>query len=269
MLLITKCHYFKLAVFWIFTLGYFLQPNCVLQHGNFPPATSILGMAHLSFQLASFSYLLGKLLTIFYKRNRLLPVAAVALLWVLTSLSENQTVTFLKVASTIIYVLKETRQLSTKEKVKSFVTSLTIFLTTQQSGDVLAYSVVVCATTHFARWPVGLEDVLRELRITFGPVYVLLVTGACVQSGLNILLTVSTLMSLFVAILLQPDNNEVVRMLGFGTFHTQTRKLTHGLLMFMSFVLITAYSMLSFTVYGSFVLGILNGFWYFVAADLR
>ena len=73
---------------------------------------------------------------------------------------------------------------------------------------------VLFATTQFLRWPQSLKDFLRDIRIIFGPAYVLVVIGAWVNCDIvssTKLLLVAALFSSVASIFLRPDNAEMLQ----------------------------------------------------------
>lgn len=130
---------------------------------------------------------------------------------------------------------------TTNERIKSFVivTSLLAPLMTEDGSYVLPSLSVLCATTQFLRWPARLKDFLREVRIIFGPVYVITVIGSwlkCDSVSSTKLLGVAALCSSIAAIFLRPDNDELFRLFRVPVPRVVTRKVSHGVLMLSSFI---------------------------------
>ena len=208
---------------------------------------------HYTLQLFPLFGLFGVCLTIFYKKEftfrkqfgcRLVSFSCLGMLWAISWSTKNVFPALLASGFTFIYVVREflRKDIAQEEKLKSFVLSTALFLCTTLSGDILASLAVICAMTQLLRWPISLKNRLRELRIIFGPVYPILVVGGCIQLDFTShLLKLSSCLSLVAAVLLRPDNKEmlkIVEVVGFSVPSTNTRKLIHGLSMFVSLICI-------------------------------
>ena len=213
---------------------------------------------YLSLKSISLLGLFGTVLTIFYKKDftfrghvgHLKTGFNLLAVWAFSLLCERIVVTaFIAPVFTLVYVVREMQDLAIEEKIKSLVLSTAAFLCTILSGDILACLAVLCAMTQLLRWPIDLKNHLREVRIIFGPVYPILVLGGCIQLDFTSdLLKLSSCSSLVAAVLLRPDNNEVlkfVEVVGLSVPSSKSRKLTHGLLMFVSLVCIMVYLTMS------------------------
>ena len=209
---------------------------------------------YLSLKSISLLGLFGTVLTIFYKKDftfrghvgHLKTGFNLLAVWAFSLLCER---TFIAPVFTLVYVVREMQDLAIEEKIKSFVLSTAAFLCTILSGDILDCLAVLCAMTQLLRWPTDLKNHLREVRIIFGPVYPILVLGGCIQLGFTShLLKLSSCSTLVAGIFLRPDNNEVLKFVeavGLSVPSPKARKLTHGLLMFVSLVCIMVHLTMS------------------------
>ena len=211
-------------------------------------------------QLYSLIALFGLWLTIFYKKDftfrkqvgcRLVSSACLGFLWTLSWFTKGVFSALLVPGITFIYVTREflRKDFAIEEIFKSLVLSTALFLCTILSGDILACLAVVSSLPTFLRWPVSLKDRLQEVRVMFAPVYQIFVLGSCIQLGFTShLLKLSSCSSLVAGIFLRPDNNEVLKFVeavGLSVPSPKARKLTHGLLMFVSLVCIMVHVTMS------------------------
>ena len=243
---------------------------------------------YCTLQLFPLFGLFGVCLTIFYKKEftfrkqfgcRLVSFACLGMLWAISWFTKDVFPTLLASEFTFIYVVREflRKDVALEEKLKSLVLSTALFLCTTLSGDMLACLAVICAMTQLLRWPVSLKNRLRELRIIFGPVYPILVLGGCIQLDFTShLLKLSSCLSLMAAVLLRPDNKEMLKLVevvGFSVPSTNTRKLIHGLSMFVSLICIMVHLTMSLDIprmilAGTAFVGGLNVLLYAFVAEL-
>ena len=240
---------------------------------------------YLSLQLLSLSAFFGLFLTIFYKRDfsvrervvpRRMQIKILALSWAVSQFYDIVCRSVVTLGITLAFFMDAFPDLAIEEKIKSVVLSTTMLVIHATSGDTLAGLAVFCALTQFLRWPTNVRNYLREVRIIFGPVYVLLAIGAYVQSDFKSnLLTTSTCAVSLAAIFLRPDNNEVLQFVVFWrpiNPSTQTRKWIHGCLMFLSMICLTWYLAIYSNIGQTFLPGIpwagaFNVLLYVFAAD--
>ncbi|KAK3752070.1 hypothetical protein QZH41_002498 [Actinostola sp. cb2023] len=103
------------------------------------------------------------------------------------------------------------------------------------------------ATTQFLRKPEGLKEMLRELRIICGPVYVILMcSGLRFHPILDLTWDLpswttrfAVLASVVAAVFFRPDNSQTLKLVFAGSriLDTNNRRRIHGYLMFTGFVL--------------------------------
>ena len=205
-------------------------------------------------QKSSLSLLLGTWLTIFYKRDfefqkhvrgRIWCIIFLILSWSFMYLKDIQMLNVIFSIGTLIYVLKELQQFAREEKLRTIALAISLMVGYLFSSKYLVCAAVFCALTQLVRWPISLKNNLRELRIIFGPIYPVIVVSSYFKDDLNSrLLLFAMILALFASIVLRPDNNEVLKALNtFGSTipSQQCRKMTHGLFMFISFILCMLY----------------------------
>ena len=179
---------------------------------------------------------------------------------------------------TLVYVCIELQTLVIEEKGKCVVLGASLVCVYFFQAKYLACGAAVCALSQLLRWPLQWKNKLREFRIVLGPAYTIFIVGSCIQSvPSSTLLTFASILALLASILLRPDNNEVLRLLehqfGLPIPSSQCRKMTHGLCMFISFVLCTSYIYItddldSRVFYVIMSIAVLNTCMYLFVADL-
>ena len=205
-------------------------------------------------QVITLSMLFGVWLTIFFKRDfkfeehlscRVQYLVFLITTWLMLLLINSD---FLTLATsvwsvwTLAYVCVELKKLAFEEIVKCVFLGVSLVLVRVLNAECQACIAVFCALTQLLRWPIALKNILRELRIIFGPVYTIFIVGSCIKADFaSILLNIAAALALLASILLRPDNNETLRVLLTNVPTTQCRKMTHGFFMFASFLLCMGY----------------------------
>ena len=105
---------------------------------------------------------------------------------------------------------------------------------------------ILAATTQFLRKPNSVKEYLRDVRIIFGPVYIVMVLSLLrfidLSCSINNILSVVVLCcSLLAAIFFRPDNSVMITFLVpiIGNLGYSTRARIHGLLLFTGLVINT------------------------------
>ena len=210
-------------------------------------------------QRFSLSMLHGVWLTIFFKRDfkfgqhltcRVKYLIFLLPIWLVAFLVNSSPLVLAVYVGTLLYVWKEFQELAFEEKVKCVVLGISSMLVHALNSEYLACVAVFCALTQLLRWPVSLKNILRELRIVFGPVYTIFIVGSCIQANFTSnLLNVAAILALLASIFLRPDNNETLKIFTSEVPSHQCRKMTHGFFMFASFLLCLGF------IVGHFVIG--------------
>lgn len=134
---------------------------------------------------------------------------------------------------------------SQKERVKSCMLAFSVLVPwiSEHGSYTLPSLFILFGTTQFLRWPERLKNSLREVRINFGPAYVLIVIGTWLKNvdGVfsNKFLLVAALCSFVAAIFLRPDNAEILKLFRVPVPNTVQRMVSHGFLMLISFLCMT------------------------------
>ena len=133
------------------------------------------------------------------------------------------------------------------ELVKSLVLGAYIIVSweSERGSYILPLSSVSFALTQFLRWPSGLRDYLREVRIVCGPAFLLSVFATWLKqsepSGSSSCVLVAVLCSSVAAIFFRPDNSEVLVLFHLPVPSSRNRKVCHAILMFFSFLCLTVH----------------------------
>ena len=204
----------------------------------------------------SLSYLGGRALTVFYKRSfsmhqygtkLLIELAGIFVALVAKKIHGNDIIISVLVALIVILAQKYGWQLD-NDVSKALVISLTnyvvLFLDFSET-TYLSLSLII-ATTQFLRRPNFVRDYLRDVRIIFGPVYIVIVLSLLrfidLSCNFNNILSMAVLFcSLLAAIFFRPDNNVMFQVLVpvIGNLEYPTKAWVHGLLMFTVLVINT------------------------------
>lgn len=125
------------------------------------------------------------------------------------------------------------------------------------------------ATTQFLRKPDKIKEYLRELRIVFGPIYVIMMSAGlrfCSFDNINmrcLAILLSVVSSVVAAIFFRPDNSQTLKAIlpASKIPSTSSRQKIHGFLMFSS-LLVTFLKVLKTTsqMQAALVFGLLNIF---------
>ena len=204
----------------------------------------------------SLSYLGGRVLTVFYKRRfsmhqygrtLLIELAAIVVALVAKKIHGNDIIISALVALIVILAQKYGWQLDndvSKALVVSLANYVAFFLDFSEK-TYLSLSLII-ATTQFLRKPNFVRDYLRDVRIIFGPVYIVMVLSLLrfieLTCSFNNILSIAVLFcSLLAAIFFRPDNNAMFQLLVpvIGNFEYSTRKRIHGLLLFKALAINT------------------------------
>ena len=206
----------------------------------------------------SFSYLLGRILTIFFKRDFSFEAHSTKILYDGMALAITLAVcklvllgdvgTLLMVVA-LLYSSFRTRNEEFTEIFKTLAISSSIFIVLYGNFDERLFDCLTLAfaTTQFLRKPEGLKEMLRELRIICGPVYVILMcSGLRFHPILDFTwdlpswtTRLAVLASVVAAVFFRPDNSQTLKLVFAGSriLDTNNRRRIHGYLMFTGFVL--------------------------------
>ena len=200
-----------------------------------------------------------------YGRTLLIELAAIIVALVAKKIQGNEIITSALVALIVILAQKYGWQLDndvSKALAISLANYVAFFLDFSEK-TYLSLSLII-ATTQFLRKPNFVRDYLRDVRIIFGPVYIVMVLSLLrfidLSCSFNNILSMSiSFCSLLAAIFFRPDNNVMFQFLVpvIGNFEYSTRKRVHGLLLFT----VLAINTLKLVVQGSVhyaVFGIVN-----------
>ena len=201
------------------------------------------------FVAISLSLWIGVKLTIFFKKSfnfeqHVLPrlrLDGPILILLVSHTWLPQTITVAAAAASLSAIMDMFPMLQSTiaEFFKCLVLGFSVFVPwmTGDGSCILPSLSVLFATTQFLRWPQSLKDFLRDVRIIFGPAYVLVVIGAWVNCDIvssTKLLLVAALSSYVAAIFLRPDNAEMLQWFRLPVPRPVTRKVSHAMLMFFS-----------------------------------
>lgn len=115
----------------------------------------------------------------------------------------------------------------------------------QLSESTFACLALALGTTQFLRKPDKLKLLLREPRVIFGPIYVLMVCAGLRFSSIqapdlaSLLTGTASLLSVLAAVFFRPDNNETMRLVlpESKIPTTYRRQIIHGALLFAGYLL--------------------------------
>lgn len=140
---------------------------------------------------------------------------------------------------------------SVKERIKSLVLVFSVFVpwVSEHNSSFFPLLFILFGTAQFLRWPLELKEYLREVRINFGPAYVLIVIGTWLKCADGIfsskLLLAAALCSFVAGFFLRPDNAETLKLCGIRSPTATKRKVSHAFLMCFSFACTANYFLCS------------------------
>ena len=136
---------------------------------------------------------------------------------------------------------------SVNERIKSLILVISVFVpwVSEHNSSCFPLLFTLFGTVQFLRWPMRLKEYLREVRINFGPAYVLIVIGTWLKCADGIfsskLLLAAALCSFVAGFFLRPDNAEILKLCGNRAPTETKRKVSHAFLMFFSFICTAKY----------------------------
>ena len=136
---------------------------------------------------------------------------------------------------------------SVSERIKASVLVISVFVPWVSEHNSIFFPLlfILFGTVQFLRRPLKLKEYLREVRINFGPAYVLIVIGTwlkCTDGISSSKLPLAAAVCSFVAgFFLRPDNAEILKLCGFRVPTETKRKVSHAFLMFFSFICTAKY----------------------------
>lgn len=136
---------------------------------------------------------------------------------------------------------------SVSERIKASVLVISVFVPWVSEHNSISFPLlfILFGTAQFLRRPLKLKEYLREVRINFGPAYVLVVIGTwlkCANGVSSSKLPLAAALCSFVAgFFLRPDNAEILKLCGIRVPTETKRKVSHAFLMFFSFICTAKY----------------------------
>ncbi|XP_031574898.1 uncharacterized protein LOC116308575 [Actinia tenebrosa] len=199
----------------------------------------------------SMSYLAGRILTIFFKKNfsftahyKQVIFDSIAVFVASLIASWLSLYAYLGVSIEILALVYSNSRHIHDEMLKTLALSTSWYVAvhgdlTEATFDNLT---LAFATTQFLRKPNELKEYLREIRIVFGPIYVIMMSAGlrfCSFDNINmrcLAILLSVVSSVLAAIFFRPDNNQTLKAIlpASKIPSTAHRQLVHGYLMFSS-----------------------------------
>ncbi|XP_057300096.1 uncharacterized protein LOC130630571 [Hydractinia symbiolongicarpus] len=208
----------------------------------------------------TFSFICGRILTVFYKKSfdvqvhglfLLLEISSAIFVYIVRHLfNAESNITTLICLIVFLFALKRFENFR-DDKIKLFCLSSSIWLVRyfDVPESYLTNGALFLATTQFLRQPEQLKNYLRDVRLICAPMYVIAVAArlhflkpdAFLSNTHMQLLGSSIIVILFSAIFLRPDNNETLRYIIPRQYlpSYSSKRLLHGILMFSGLILLT------------------------------
>ena len=197
-----------------------------------------------------------------YGTTLLIELAAIIVALVAKKIQGNEIIIYVIVGLIVILAQKYGWQLDndvSKALVISLANYIAFFLDFSEK-TYLSLSLII-ATTQFLLKPNFVRDYLRDVRIIFGPVYIVMVLSLLrfidLSYSFSNALSIAVLFcSLLAAIFFRPDNNVMFQFLVpiIGNFEYSSRAKVHGLLLFIVIVINTlklvAYGPIHYAAFG-------------------
>lgn len=202
----------------------------------------------------SLCYLVGRILVIFYKKSFSIQVHlkqvvtdsfaisfALGVSYTLLPRSLGSIAVAIALGYAIAIQLKD-------ELLKNLAYSITLYIGFYASFTETTFSSIplILATTQFLRKPDRLRELLREPRILFGPIYVIMMSAGlrfCPFQHLDRPIVITTILAVLCTIVatvfLRPDNNQLLQLVlpESKIPSPSTRQVLHGYLLFAGHII--------------------------------
>lgn len=208
----------------------------------------------------TFSFMCGRILTVFYKRTfdvqkhglfLLLEISSAIFVYIVRHLFNAQSIITTLICLIVVLFTLTRFENFRDDKIKLFCLSSCIWLVRHFDipESYLTNAALFLATTQFLRQPEQLKNYLRDVRLICAPMYVIAVAArlqffkpdAFFSNTHMRLLGSSIFVILFSAIFLRPDNDETLRYIIPRQYLPlyPRKRLLHGILMFSGLILLT------------------------------